>query len=174
MFRCAYQLREFIDLWIIKYFQNEKIEIARIQHNKWQYVLLMRSLLDKFYKVILIVSRILNSSVHLRFCIFDAMFNHIQEIKNIFKESHYFYRNFVFKVYKVTSTNSTNITIVFEKNAKLYIILSIFWILIKNWNYINIEMKNRLMKIKNRNAISKKNIKKSFQIIFENITRKKN
>ena len=35
-------------------------------------------------------------------------------------------------------------------------------------------MKNKSMKTKIRNAISKKNIKKSFRIIFENITRKKN
>ena len=33
-------------------------------------------------------------------------------------------------------------------------------------------MKNKLMKMKNRNAISKKNIKKNSKIIFENITRK--
>ena len=35
-------------------------------------------------------------------------------------------------------------------------------------------MKNKSMKMKNWNAISKKNIEKNFQIIFESITRKKN
>ena len=103
MLRRAYQLREFIDLWIIKYFRNEKIEIARIQHNEWQYMLLMKTWFDKFYETILIVSRTSNSSVHLEFRIFDVMFDHIQEIENIFQENCYFYRDFVFKVCKAAN-----------------------------------------------------------------------
>ena len=103
MLRRAYQLRNYIDIWITIHFQNKKIEVARIQHNKWQYVLLIRALFDKFYKIILIVSRTLNSSVHLRFRIFDVMFNYLQEIENIFQKSCYRYRNFVFAAYKIAS-----------------------------------------------------------------------
>ena len=44
----------------------------------------MKTLFDKFYEIILIVFRISNSSVHLKFRIFDIMFDHIQEIENIF------------------------------------------------------------------------------------------
>ena len=57
----------------------------------------MKALFDKFYEVTLIISRTSNSSVHLRFRIFDVMFDHIQEIENIFQENRYFYRDFVFK-----------------------------------------------------------------------------
>ena len=63
----------------------------------------MKTLLDKFYEVILIVSRTSNSSVHLKFRIFDAMFDHLQEIENIFQESRYRYRNFVFATCEVAS-----------------------------------------------------------------------
>ena len=44
----------------------------------------MKVLFNKFYKIILIISRTSNSNVHLKFRIFDVMFNHIQEIENIF------------------------------------------------------------------------------------------
>ena len=44
----------------------------------------MKTLLDNFHKIILIVFRTSNSNVHLRFRIFDIMFNHIQEIESIF------------------------------------------------------------------------------------------
>ena len=37
----------------------------------------MKALLDKFYKATLIVFRTSNSSMHLRFQIFDIMFDHI-------------------------------------------------------------------------------------------------
>ena len=63
----------------------------------------MKTLLNKFYKIILIVSRTSNSNVHLEFRIFDVMFDHIQEIENIFQESRYFYQNFVFKVCEAAS-----------------------------------------------------------------------
>ena len=79
-----------------------------------------------------------------------------------FKKVVIFIKILILKFMKLRILNSINIIITFEKNAKLYIILSIFWILIKNWSYINIEMKNKLMKTKIRNAISKKNIKKNF------------
>ena len=51
----------------------------------------MKTLLDKFYEIILIVSRTLNLNVHLKFRIFDIMFDHIQKIENIFQENCYFY-----------------------------------------------------------------------------------
>ena len=51
----------------------------------------MKSLFNKFYEITLIVFRTSNSNVHLKFCIFDAMFDHIQKIENIFQESRYFY-----------------------------------------------------------------------------------
>ena len=66
-------------------------------------MLLIKALLNKFYEIILIVSRTSNSSVHLKFRIFDIMFNHFQEIKNIFQKSNYYYRNFVFAAYKAAN-----------------------------------------------------------------------
>ena len=66
-------------------------------------MLLIKTLFDKFYEVILIVFRTSNSNVHLEFCIFDIIFDHIQEIENIFQENHYFYRDFVFKVCEAAS-----------------------------------------------------------------------
>ena len=38
---------------------------------------IIRLLFDKFYKITLIVFRILNLSMHLEFRIFDVMFDHI-------------------------------------------------------------------------------------------------
>ena len=66
-------------------------------------MLLMRTLFNKFYEITLIVSRTSNLNVHLKFRIFDVMFNHIQKIENIFQENRYFYRNFVFKVCEVAN-----------------------------------------------------------------------
>ena len=63
----------------------------------------MKTLFDKFYEVILIVFRISNSNVHLRFRIFDVMFDHFQEIENYFQESRYRYRNFVLAIYEVAN-----------------------------------------------------------------------
>ena len=37
----------------------------------------MKLLFDKFYKIILIIFRTSNLSMHLKFRIFDIMFNHI-------------------------------------------------------------------------------------------------
>ena len=148
MFRRAYQLWNYINIWITNHSWNEKIEVAKIQFSKWQYMLLMKTLFDKFYEAILIVSRTLNSNVHLRFRIFDAMFNHLQEIENIFQKVVIIIAILFLQFVKLQIKNSTNIIIAFEENAKLYTILSIFWILVKNWNYINIEMKSKSMKMK--------------------------
>ena len=63
----------------------------------------MRALFDKFYEAILIVSRTSNSSVHLRFQIFNAIFDHFQKIENIFQESRYHYRNFVLAAYETAN-----------------------------------------------------------------------
>ena len=59
--------------------------------------------MTSFIKFTLIVFQTSNLSVHLKFRIFDVMFNHIQEIKNIFQENYYFYQDFVFKVYEITN-----------------------------------------------------------------------
>ena len=63
----------------------------------------MKALFNKFYEVILIISQTSNSNVHLRFRTFDVMFDHFQEIENIFQENHYCYRNFIFATYKVAN-----------------------------------------------------------------------
>ena len=63
----------------------------------------MKTLFDKFYEIILIVFQTSNSNVHLRFRIFDVMFNHLQEIENIFQKSCYRYRNFVLATYETAN-----------------------------------------------------------------------
>ena len=63
----------------------------------------MKTLFNKFYEITLIVFPTSNSNVHLKFRIFDVIFDHFQEIENIFQKSHYYYRNFVLAIYKVAN-----------------------------------------------------------------------
>ena len=91
----------------------------------------------------------------------------------IFKKLKIFFKKIVITIailflqfVKLQIKNSTNIIIALRENAKLYTILSIFWILIRNWNYIDIRIKSKSMKIKFQNAISKMHIRKKFSNYF--------
>ena len=116
--------------------------------------------------------------LQIQMCIWNFEFSMLCLI--IFKKSRISFKKVVIVIailflqfVKLQVKNSTNIIIVFEKNAKLYTILSIFWILIRNWSYIDIKMKSKSMKIKFQNAISKMHIKKVFELFSKILCRKR-
>ena len=84
MLRQAYQLREFVDLWTEKYCEDFKIAKIKLDESEWFMILLVNNLLNFFYECTLVVSRTINADIHLKFRIFDALFNHLKQIeKNI-------------------------------------------------------------------------------------------
>ncbi len=84
MLHQAYQLREFVDLWTEKYCEDFKIAKIKFDESEWFMILLVDNLLNLFYKCTLIVSWTINADIHLRFQIFNALFNHLEQIeKNI-------------------------------------------------------------------------------------------
>ncbi len=84
MLRQAYQLRKFVDLWTEKYYEDFKIAKIKLDESKWFMILLINNLLNFFYECTLIVSWIINANIHLKFWIFNALFNHLEQIeKNI-------------------------------------------------------------------------------------------
>ncbi len=84
MLHQAYQLREFVDLWTEKYCENFKIARIKLDESEWFMILLIDNLLNLFYECTLVMSRTTNADIHLRFRIFDALFNHLEKIeKNI-------------------------------------------------------------------------------------------
>ncbi len=84
MLRQAYQLREFVDLWTEKYCEDFKIAKIKLDESEWFMILLVDNLLNFFYECTLVVSWTINADIHLRFRIFDALFNHLEQIeKNI-------------------------------------------------------------------------------------------
>ncbi len=84
MLHWAYQLREFIDLWTKKYCKDFKITKIKLDESKWFMILLVDNLLNFFYECTLVVSWTINVNIHLRFWIFNALFNHLEQIeKNI-------------------------------------------------------------------------------------------
>ena len=84
MLHQAYQLREFVDLWTETYCEDFKIAKIKFDENEWFIILLVDNLLNFFYKCTLVVSWTTNANIHLKFQIFDALFNHLEQIeKNI-------------------------------------------------------------------------------------------
>ncbi len=84
MLRQAYQLCEFVNLWTKKYCKDFKIAKIKLDESKWFMILLIDNLLNFFYECTLIVSWTINADIHLRFQIFNALFNHFKQIeKNI-------------------------------------------------------------------------------------------
>ena len=160
MLRYAYQLQNYINIWITIHFQNKKIEVAKIQHNEWQYILLIRTLFNKFYKVILIVSRISNSNVHLKFWSFDVMFDHLQKIENIFQESHYYYRNFILAACETASKKLDKYyNRIWKKREIIYNFVNILYFsqklkLYQYWNKKEVD-ENKVLKCDFENAYKK-------------------
>ena len=80
----VYQLREFVDLWTEKYCKDFKIAKIKFNESKWFMILLVNNLLNLFYECTLIMLQTTNADIHLRFRIFNALFNHLEQIeKNI-------------------------------------------------------------------------------------------
>jgi hypothetical protein len=87
MLRRAYQLREFVDLWTEEYCEDSKIAKIKLNESEWFMVLLVGNLLNPFYECTLVVSRTTNSGIHLGFRIFDALFNHLEQIEKDIRRS---------------------------------------------------------------------------------------
>ncbi len=84
MLRQAYQLREFVDLWTEKYCKDFKIAKIKLDESEWFMILLVDNLLNFFYECTLVMSWTTNANIYLKFRIFDALFNHLEQIeKNI-------------------------------------------------------------------------------------------
>ena len=83
MLRRAYQLHDFINFWIKKLFDNQRIQCLKVNKNKKHLILLIDNMLNSFYEYILIVSKTIQIDIHLRFCIFNYMFDYLKELKNI-------------------------------------------------------------------------------------------
>ncbi len=87
MLQRAYQLRNTINIWVEKFLINAKIQAIQLKKNKWSLVLLIDNMLNSFYELTLIVSRIINVDIHLEFQMFDALFNHLNVIETIVRNN---------------------------------------------------------------------------------------
>ncbi len=87
MLQCAYQLRDTINTWIKKFLTDAKIQAIWLEKNKWSLVLLIDNMLNSFYELTLIIFKIINVDIHLKFQIFDALFNHLNVIEMIVRDN---------------------------------------------------------------------------------------
>ncbi len=87
MLQRAYQLRDTINIWVEKFLTDAKIQAIWLKKNEWSLVLLIDNMLNSFYELTLIVSRIINVDIHLKFQMFDALFNHLNVIKTIVRDN---------------------------------------------------------------------------------------
>jgi hypothetical protein len=61
-------------------------------------------MLCSFYKLILIISRTTNVSIHLKFQLFNAFFNYFDIIEKIIRDNAYFLKTLVIKTCELTFT----------------------------------------------------------------------
>jgi len=87
MLWCAYQLRDTIDIWVEKFLTDAKIQAIQLKKNKWSLVLFIDNMLNSFYELTLIIFRIINVNIHLKFRMFDALFNHLNVIETIVRNN---------------------------------------------------------------------------------------
>ncbi len=66
---------------------DAKIQAIQLKKNEWSLVLLIDNMLNSFYELTLIVSRIVNVDIHLEFQMFDALFNHLNVIEMIVRDN---------------------------------------------------------------------------------------
>ena len=83
----AYQLRDMIDTWVKKFLTDAKIQAIWLKKNKWSLVLLVNNMLNSFYELTLIISRIINVDIHLKFQMLNALFNHLNVIETIVRDN---------------------------------------------------------------------------------------
>ncbi len=106
----AYHLRDMIDIWVEKFLTDAKIQAIRLKKNEWSLVLLVDNMLNSFYELTLIISRIINVDIHLKFRMFDALFNHLNVIEIIVRNNACTSQALVLQACKLT----------FNKLAKYY------------------------------------------------------
>ncbi len=87
MLQRAYQLRDMIDIWVEKFLTDAKIQAIQLKKNEWSLVLLIDNMLNSFYELTLIMSKIINVDIHLEFWMFDALFNHLDVIEMIVRDN---------------------------------------------------------------------------------------
>jgi len=103
MLQCAYQLRDTINTWVEKFLIDAKIQAIQLKKNEWSLVLLVNNMLNSFYKLTLIVFRIINVNIHLEFRMFDALFNHLNVIEMIVRNNACTSQALVFRACELTS-----------------------------------------------------------------------
>ncbi len=103
MLQCAYQLRDTIDIWIEKFLTDAKIQAIWLKKNEWSLVLLVDNMLNSFYKLTLIVFRIINVDIHLEFQMFNALFNHLNVIETIVRDNACTSQALILRACKLTS-----------------------------------------------------------------------
>ncbi len=72
-----------INIWVEKFLTDAKIQAIWLKKNEWSLVLFIDNMLNSFYKLTLIVSRIINVNIYLEFQMFNALFNHLNVIEMI-------------------------------------------------------------------------------------------
>ncbi len=87
MLQLAYQLRDTINIWVEKFLTDAKIQAIWLKKNEWSLVLLVDNMLNSFYELTLIISRIINVDIHLEFRMFDALFNYLNVIETIVRDN---------------------------------------------------------------------------------------
>jgi len=103
MLQCAYQLRDMINIWVEKFLTDAKIQAIWLKKNEWSLVLLINNMLNSFYELTLIISRIINADIHLEFRMFDILFNHLNVIETIVRDNACTSQALVLQACKLTS-----------------------------------------------------------------------
>ncbi len=103
MLHQVYQLREFVDLWTEKYCEDFKIAKIKLNESEWFMILLVDNLLNFFYECTLVVSWTTNVNIHLRFRIFNALFNNLEQIEKNIRRSTCSLSAVIVKTYKKVS-----------------------------------------------------------------------
>ncbi len=76
-----------INTWVEKFLIDAKIQAIQLKKNEWSLVLLVNNMLNSFYKLTLIISKIINVNIHLEFWMFDTLFNHLNVIEMIVRNN---------------------------------------------------------------------------------------
>ncbi len=103
MLQRAYQLRDTINIWVEKFLTDAKIQAIWLKKNEWSLVLLIDNMLNSFYELTLIVFKIINVNIHLKFQMFDALFNHLNVIETIVRDNACTSQALVLRACKLTS-----------------------------------------------------------------------
>ena len=119
MLHWAYQLREFIDFWTEKYYEDFKITKIKLNESEWFIILLVNNLLNFFYECTLIVSWTINADIYLKFWIFNALFNHFEQIEKNIKRSTCSSSAVIVKIYKKVSIKLTKYYVKIEDSNEI-------------------------------------------------------